>query len=228
MCSRWPSTAALRAPPWRLRLSQPALSRSIQLLEQQIGSALFLRSAVGVVPTDIGRLLRPAGPPGPADGRGSRPGGVVQPYAAGRPVEHRRAGRIRWNRCITTALTRFISAYPAIGVRVQVRDWDDFLPRLRSRELDFFVAEISTLKMRPTWRWSPCPSIRCTSSAATHTRWRGATTSPPRETFAYPFICAGPHSTAPARADARGAAPGGSAAGAAGVSLARVQLAGGG
>jgi hypothetical protein len=30
--------------------------------------------------------------------------------------------------------------------QVRVRDWDGCLPRLRSRELDFFVAEISTLK----------------------------------------------------------------------------------
>jgi DNA-binding transcriptional LysR family regulator len=40
-----------------LHLSQSALSRSIQVVEQQVGAALFLRTAAGVVPTDIGRLL---------------------------------------------------------------------------------------------------------------------------------------------------------------------------
>ena len=39
-----------------LHISQPALSRSIQNLERRFGSSLFLRSAVGVVPTDLGRL----------------------------------------------------------------------------------------------------------------------------------------------------------------------------
>jgi len=40
-----------------LHLSQSALSRSIQVVEQQVGAALFLRIAAGVVPTDIGRVL---------------------------------------------------------------------------------------------------------------------------------------------------------------------------
>jgi len=40
-----------------LHLSQSALSRSIQVVEQQVGAALFLRTAAGVVPTDIGRVL---------------------------------------------------------------------------------------------------------------------------------------------------------------------------
>ena len=39
-----------------LHISQPALSRSIQNLERRFGSSLFLRSAAGVVPTDLGRL----------------------------------------------------------------------------------------------------------------------------------------------------------------------------
>ena len=39
-----------------LHISQPALSRSIQNLEQRFGSELFLRSSGGVVPTDVGRL----------------------------------------------------------------------------------------------------------------------------------------------------------------------------
>ena len=40
-----------------LNFSQSALSRSIQVVEQQVGAALFLPSAAGVVPTDIGRVL---------------------------------------------------------------------------------------------------------------------------------------------------------------------------
>ncbi|RAR51226.1 LysR family nitrogen assimilation transcriptional regulator [Paraburkholderia unamae] len=40
-----------------LRLSQPALSRHIALLEHQIGVKLFTRTKGGVVPTEAGRLL---------------------------------------------------------------------------------------------------------------------------------------------------------------------------
>ncbi len=47
---------------------------------------------------------------------------------------------------VPAALTRFMAAHPLIRVRVVVRgDWDELLRRLRARELDFFVAETSTL-----------------------------------------------------------------------------------
>ena len=40
-----------------LHITQPALSRSIQGLETQVGAPLFLREGHGVVPTDLGRVL---------------------------------------------------------------------------------------------------------------------------------------------------------------------------
>jgi DNA-binding transcriptional LysR family regulator len=46
---------------------------------------------------------------------------------------------------LSTAVARFISEHPRINIRLQVRDWDELLRRLRARELDFFVAEISTM-----------------------------------------------------------------------------------
>jgi DNA-binding transcriptional LysR family regulator len=47
---------------------------------------------------------------------------------------------------LSTALARFVDEYPKVSVRLQVRAWDELLQRLRTRELDFFVAEISTLQ----------------------------------------------------------------------------------
>ncbi|MBK6454221.1 MAG: LysR family transcriptional regulator [Proteobacteria bacterium] len=40
-----------------LGLSQSALSRSIQSVEREIGSSLFVRTASGVEPTDSGRVF---------------------------------------------------------------------------------------------------------------------------------------------------------------------------
>ena len=49
-------------------ITQPALSRSIQALEAQVGAALFDRRRTGVELTDMGRLLlQPRG-----DARGGR------------------------------------------------------------------------------------------------------------------------------------------------------------
>ena len=132
-----------------LRLSQPALSRSIQSLEQQVGTALFLRSASGVVPTDIGRVLV------------QRAREVVQMAEdIDREVLNRQslrqvshlvvgAGPYPAETMMCAALARFTGAHPLVSVRVEVRNWDELLPRLRTRELDFFVAEISTLAHEP-------------------------------------------------------------------------------
>jgi DNA-binding transcriptional LysR family regulator len=128
-----------------LRLSQPALSRSVQSLERQLGNGLFERSAAGVVPTDVGRLFIQharqvvqmaeefdraiIGNPSLHSGQVAVGGG---PF----PVES----------FLSTAMARFVGEYPNIGVRLQVRAWDELLQRLRARELDFFVAEISTMQ----------------------------------------------------------------------------------
>jgi DNA-binding transcriptional LysR family regulator len=170
-----------------LRLSQPALSRSIQLLEQQIGSSLFLRSVAGVVPTDLGRLLA------------QRARQVVQmaedldqEVLSNRTLQAGQlsigAGPYPLESVITTALVRFISAHPAIGVRVQVRDWDEFLPRLRSRELDFFVAEISTLKSEPDLEVEPLAEHPLYFVGRHAHPLAGRDNVDAAEIFAYPFV----------------------------------------
>lgn len=128
-----------------LRLSQPALSRSIQGIESQIGSELFSRTPAGVVPTDIGRLFI------------QRAREVVQLAAElDREVLGDRtlqagqvaigAGPYPAESILSSALARFLAAYPMVSVRMQVGNWDDLLRRLRAREVEFFVAEISTLQ----------------------------------------------------------------------------------
>jgi DNA-binding transcriptional LysR family regulator len=45
---------------------------------------------------------------------------------------------------LTDALTRFVADYPRVVVRMMMREWDELLRRMRAREIEFFVAEIST------------------------------------------------------------------------------------
>jgi DNA-binding transcriptional LysR family regulator len=128
-----------------LHLSQPALSRSIQTIEQQIGTDLFVRTSSGVVPTDIGRLFV------------QRARELVQKAAEfdrevlGDPTLQTGhvavgAGPYPAESILSSALARFIASYPMVSVRVQVGNWDELLRRLRAREVEFFVAEISTLQ----------------------------------------------------------------------------------
>ena len=126
-------------------MTQPALSRSVKVLEEEVGSELFERSATGVTPTDQGRLLieRARALVSAADElerevrRGRVPGaGQVVLGAGPYPAET----------IVPAALARFAAAHPLVRVRVLVRgDWDEMLRRLRTREVDLFVAETSTL-----------------------------------------------------------------------------------
>jgi DNA-binding transcriptional LysR family regulator len=131
-----------------LHISQPALSRSIQNLERRFGSDLFVRSSSGAVPTDLGRLYI------------ERARDVLR-MADELDREAVSHGRLRTGRVsvgggpfpadavLGRAAAKFIEQHPGASVVVHVRDWDELAQQLRSRELDFFVAEASTLTREP-------------------------------------------------------------------------------
>lgn len=169
-------------------MTQPALSRSIKVLEERIGASLFERSAGGVTPTDEGRLLI------------QRAGVLV--LAADdldRELVRRRvpgsghlavgAGPYPAETIVPAALCEFAPAHPRVRVRVLVRgDWDDLLRRLRARELDFFVAETSTLVGEhdlEVERLAPHPAYFI--ARAGHPLARRGTVRA-EHTFAYPFV----------------------------------------
>ena len=140
-----------------LHISQPALSRSIQNLERRFGSDLFVRSSSGAVPTDLGRLyierardvLRMADElDREAVSHGNLQTGRV---AVG-------GGPFPADAVLGRAAGRFVEQHPGVSVKVQAGDWDELAHRLRSRELDFFVAETSTLHREPDLEVMPLPA----------------------------------------------------------------------
>jgi DNA-binding transcriptional LysR family regulator len=171
-----------------LHMTQPALSRSVKVLEEQIGAELFERSATGVTPTDDGRLLIQraqvliqAADELDQEVRRRRAPGSGQLFVG--------AGPYPGDTIVPAALTRFVAAHPLVRVRVLIRgDWDELLRRLRSRELDFFVAETSTLDgendldIEPL---SPHPAYFVARSGHPLTR-RAVVRA--EHTFAYPFL----------------------------------------
>jgi DNA-binding transcriptional LysR family regulator len=127
-----------------LGLSQPALSRSIQSVEREIGSSLFVRTPSGVEPTDPGRVFV------------ARIRQIVQltedldrDLVSERGLQSGQvnvgAGPFPAQSVLAEALGRFVADYPRIVVRVMMREWHELARRLRAREIEFFVAEISTL-----------------------------------------------------------------------------------
>jgi DNA-binding transcriptional LysR family regulator len=59
---------------------------------------------------------------------------------------------------LAPAAVRFVEQYPKVSIQLQGGSWDDLLRLLRSRELDFFVAETSTLHRDPDLEVVPMPS----------------------------------------------------------------------
>jgi hypothetical protein len=51
-----------------------------------------------------------------------------------------------------------VELYPRVSVQLHARDWDQLLRQLRSRELDFFVAEFSTMQREHDLEIAPMPT----------------------------------------------------------------------
>jgi DNA-binding transcriptional LysR family regulator len=128
-----------------VHLTQPALSRSIKALEQRLGAPLFERQRNAVAPTDIGRVLLER---------------ARELLALADELDHAivrnrtlQAGRVvvgggphAAEVLLAPSAARLTREYPQVAIDLRVRDWDELLRQLRGRELDFFVAETSTLE----------------------------------------------------------------------------------
>jgi DNA-binding transcriptional LysR family regulator len=127
-----------------LNMTQPALSRSVKALEEEIRAELFLRSAGGVTPTaeahmlieSARRIIDAADELDREVDRRRVPGAGQVVFGAGPYVNEM---------IVPHALARFVDAHPLVRVRVLVRDWEELPRRLRAREIEFFVGEASTM-----------------------------------------------------------------------------------
>jgi DNA-binding transcriptional LysR family regulator len=137
-----------------MHISQPALSRSIQNLERRFGGSLFVRSSAGVIATDMGRLyierardlLRMADElEGQAIGHAALRTGHVNVGGGAYPTDA----------FLGHAAARFVELYPRMSVQLHGDNWDGLVQKLRSRTLDFFVAETSLLSREPDLEVGP-------------------------------------------------------------------------
>jgi DNA-binding transcriptional LysR family regulator len=122
-------------------ITQPALSRSVQALEDEVGARLFDRDRAGVVPTAVGARLIELARPLVAQARAAEvelrqmvglAGGLLRvgagPYAA--------------EISVGTTVGRLARQHPGIRVDVVTHDWPNLLQALLNDEVDAVIAEM--------------------------------------------------------------------------------------
>lgn len=127
-----------------VHLSQPAFSRSIQSLEDELGVELFTRGLRRITPTAYGRLVVE---------RARRM--LDEAMGLKRDVKRMRAcefgevsiglGPIPAAALLDPILMRTSREHPGIHIHVELSHWRNLLKLLEADELDFFIADIREL-----------------------------------------------------------------------------------
>jgi len=131
-----------------LNISQPTLTRNIQLLENRIGARLFDRKARTVLPTPVGEeLLKHArlivsSTQALEDGMQHYLGMETGRLSIG-------AALYAASSLLGQAIGRFREQHPNISIKIEVDNWINLHDRLRHAEFDFILAETSELNKKP-------------------------------------------------------------------------------
>ena len=164
----------------RVHLSQPALSRSIQALEDELGMKLFDRAARGVALTAAGRLLVE---------RARRV--LFETRCMFRDVELLKAhelGEVKIGLgpyaavvLLPDLLVEFSRRFPKIKVLIELREGDELMQKLREERVDFVVTDRRVPPVAPDLA---LPGCRVTKAAGSRGRiilcWRAARWRCPR------------------------------------------------
>ena len=125
-----------------LDISQPALSKSIRMIEEALGVRLFDRSRKGVSPTAFGEIILSAS--------GPLLRGVDEVLAEIRRVRGLEAGTLRigagsfaLDMSVSEAATRMAKHHPSLHLRVVLDDWESLTRKVMAGSLDVAVAEVT-------------------------------------------------------------------------------------
>jgi DNA-binding transcriptional LysR family regulator len=125
-----------------LGLTQPALTRSLQVLEKSVGARLFDRDRTGVEPTPVGERLIER-----ARLLVNQAGDIEQDLQQmlGLEVGLLRigAGPYPAELSVGTALGRFVKDHPQVLVDLAVADWPSLTRRVKTGEIELVVADVT-------------------------------------------------------------------------------------
>lgn len=125
----------------RVHLSQPAFSRSIQSMEQDLGMRLFDREGGPVRPTPAGRFLIERARTLLSQARGlQRDARLYRDGQLGDTAFG--AGPYPAATLMPQVLATLRREYPAVGLRLEMNNWQGLHQRLLAEDIEFFVADV--------------------------------------------------------------------------------------
>lgn len=137
-----------------VHLTQPALSRSIQCLESEAGAQLLQRQRGAIELTEIGRvLLRHAA----AMVAGARDLERDLQLARGLDIGELRVGVGPYGGAalVGPVVGRLSQAHPRLQIRLVVAPWQELPERVRAREVDLVIAELSEIRLLEDFEHRP-------------------------------------------------------------------------
>jgi DNA-binding transcriptional LysR family regulator len=147
-----------------LHMSQPALTRSIQALEERMGLPLFERLRSGVEPTDAGQLLlkRAKVILGQAEDLMIEVSGLGTGVQVGLRVS---AGPYPAGMILASTVASMLGKWPEMHFEIIVDHWVEAIRKLRDRRVDFAICEASEvrggdLESLPLLRHKVSPVVR--------------------------------------------------------------------
>jgi DNA-binding transcriptional LysR family regulator len=140
----------------KLKVTQPALSRSVQALEQALGVKLLDRGKSGATPTVFGRLLIERGRALISDAAAiTRELALLSGAEAGEIAVG--AGAYPAEICVGPAAGRLLAQRPGLKVRIAIGDWPELTEKVLSETLDLAVCDIADAESNPRLCIEPLP-----------------------------------------------------------------------
>jgi DNA-binding transcriptional LysR family regulator len=125
----------------RVQLSQPAFSRSIQAAESEVGMLLFEREAGAIRPTPAGEFVIERARQLMFHARGLNNDIALYRDSALGDVAFG-AGPIPAVTLVPDVTVALRLKHPEISFRIEINNWRLLLERLRSEDIEFFVADV--------------------------------------------------------------------------------------
>ena len=127
-----------------LNISQPTLSRSIQLLEKTVGERLFDRGSRTILPTQAGKIMLKHARIIIASSRAMQEE-IEQHQGILEGSLHIGSGPYPASALLAPAIGRFHRCYPGIHIKISVDDWTKFPDQLMQEDFDYVLMETSQL-----------------------------------------------------------------------------------